>query len=126
MLLIRIIYFLLIGWWLGIVSSGVAYLLCLSIIGLPIGLLIFNRLPRILTLKPINDQEVRLQRETVTIRQKELPFIIRALYFIFFGWHLTGFWVGIALFFCLTILGMPLGLIMLNHIPLILTLKLRY
>lgn len=41
--ILRLIYFLLIGWWAGFVWIGVAILLCVSVIGLPIGLMMFSR-----------------------------------------------------------------------------------
>ena len=126
--LLRIVYFLLVGWWAGILWSGLAYLLCLTIVGLPVGLMMFNRLPQVLTLKPVSDTQVLYisNSGSMVVRKDEFPFIIRALYFFFLGWHLTGAWVGIALILCLTIIGMPLGLMMLNHVPLVLTLKRRY
>lgn len=123
-MIIRILYFILIGWWAAILWSGLAYLLCISIIGLPIGLLMFNRLPQILTLKPV--ENVNVVSDDLLNDKQEFPFFIRALYFIFLGWHLTGLWSGIALILCITIIGMPLGIIMLNHVPFVLTLKQRY
>lgn len=124
MLIIRILYFILFGWWISIIWCLLAYLLCLSIIGLPIGLIMFNRLPQILTLKPIS--EIALVNREYLNTSQEFPLILRALYFIIIGWHVTGIWVGISLLLCITIIGMPLGLIMLNHVPLVLTLKQRY
>jgi uncharacterized membrane protein YccF (DUF307 family) len=124
MILLRALYFIIFGWWAGIIWSLIAYVLCLTIIGLPIGLMMFNRLPQVLTLKPIS--EIVLVNKEYLNRKQEFPLIIRALYFILIGWHITGVWVGIALFLCITIIGMPLGIMMLNHVPLILTLKQRY
>jgi uncharacterized membrane protein YfcA len=40
----------LIGWWFSLIWSVVAWLLCVSIIGLPIGAWMFNRLPNVTTL----------------------------------------------------------------------------
>ena len=48
--LTRLFYFLLIGWWFSLIWSLLAWLLCLSIIGLPFGVLMFNRLPGVTTL----------------------------------------------------------------------------
>ena len=48
--LIRLIYFMLIGWWFSLIWSLLAWLLCVSIIGLPFGVLMFNRLPGVTTL----------------------------------------------------------------------------
>ena len=42
---LRAIYFVLIGWWFSLLWSLLAWLLCVTIIGLPLGVLMFNRLP---------------------------------------------------------------------------------
>jgi uncharacterized membrane protein YccF (DUF307 family) len=48
---LRAIYFILVGWWLSAVWMEVAYALCLSIIGLPIGFWMFDRVPALVSLK---------------------------------------------------------------------------
>jgi hypothetical protein len=48
--LVRAIYFFLIGWWLGLIWTIIGYCLCLTILLLPFGLLMLNRLPAVLTL----------------------------------------------------------------------------
>jgi uncharacterized membrane protein YccF (DUF307 family) len=50
-LLIRIAYFLLIGWWLSATWLVVAYIFCLTIVLLPVGFLMFDLTPTIVTLK---------------------------------------------------------------------------
>ena len=47
----RAVWFVFIGWWLSALAIGVAYFLCAIIIGLPLGFMIFNALPWILTLR---------------------------------------------------------------------------
>tara|TARA_B100000945_G_C19932052_1_gene390025 strand:+ start:63 stop:515 length:453 start_codon:yes stop_codon:yes gene_type:complete len=49
--LIRYIYFILIGWWAGIICWGIASLFGLTIIGLPVTILIMDRLGKVMTLK---------------------------------------------------------------------------
>ncbi|QPV62138.1 YccF domain-containing protein [Halosimplex litoreum] len=49
-ILVRGIYFVLVGWWASLLWTGAAYLLCLSVVGLPFGIKMFNRLPRVLSL----------------------------------------------------------------------------
>ncbi len=48
--ILRAIYFLLIGWWLSLIWSLLGWLLCVTIIGLPLGVLMLNRLPEVTTL----------------------------------------------------------------------------
>jgi uncharacterized membrane protein YccF (DUF307 family) len=48
--LVRILYFVLIGWWLSAIWTVVAYAFSLTVIGLPIGLAMFNRLPFLFSL----------------------------------------------------------------------------
>jgi uncharacterized membrane protein YccF (DUF307 family) len=49
--LVRIIYFLFIGWWLGYLLALLSYFLCITVIGLPVGLAMLNRLPAVITLR---------------------------------------------------------------------------
>ena len=49
-LLVRIIWFLLFGWWLGYIAIWLAW----------IGLFILNRLPQIITLRPESDSFVHV------------------------------------------------------------------
>ncbi len=51
------------------------------------------------------------------------PFILRALYFVFVGWWLTYLWVTFAWVLNVTIIGLPIGLTMLNLVPQVLTLE---
>jgi uncharacterized membrane protein YccF (DUF307 family) len=56
-------------------------------------------------------------------QKKQIPMIIRIVYFLCIGMYLGMFWLGVALFLCCTIIGLPLGLMMLNQLPAVLTLK---
>ena len=47
----RTIYFIVVGWWFGAVWSVIAWLLCVSLVGLPFGVMMYNRLPAVMTLR---------------------------------------------------------------------------
>lgn len=51
-LLIRFLWFVFVGWWLGAVVSGLARFLVLTVLGLPLGLWLINRLPAVITPRP--------------------------------------------------------------------------
>lgn len=115
--LLRTVYFLLVGWWAAAIWGALAWLCCVSIVLLPLGTVMFNQLPKVLTLKPVDEDPI------TGAPPRELPFLLRAVWFIFLGWH-GGFWAfAIGYGLCLTIIGMPLGVYVLHRIPLVMTLK---
>lgn len=48
-------------------------------------------------------------------QQPTLGMAVRLLWFIFVGFYLGFFWIGTALFFCCTIIGLPIGIWMFNR-----------
>ena len=52
-MLLRIPYFLLVGWWASALWLSAAYALCMSVIGIPIGFLTFDLTPAIVSLKRV-------------------------------------------------------------------------
>lgn len=49
-LVIRALYFLFVGWWLSLIWANVATFLAITVIGLPIALWMYNRLPFVTSL----------------------------------------------------------------------------
>jgi uncharacterized membrane protein YccF (DUF307 family) len=128
-LLVRAIWFLLVGWWLSGIAVGVAYLLCLIIIGLPLGFMVFNQLPLILTLRPRTDRIVTEVRDGVTYvsggTTDQLPLWIRAIWFLLVGWWLGAFYLAAAWGLCVILITLPIGLWLFNRVGAVMTL-LRY
>lgn len=120
----RFLYFLFFGWWLGLVSTLAAYILCLSVVGLPLGVMIFNRLPTLLYLKEPGD-ECDLGYDHRHI-MNELPFLLRVLWFFVVGWHLGLIALVAGYLVALTIVGIPFSIYILNRIPLMMTLSRHY
>jgi uncharacterized membrane protein YccF (DUF307 family) len=52
-------------------------------------------------------------------------FAIRAVWFLLVGWWATGIWLGVAWFLNVTVVGLPLGIKMINVTPKLLSLKER-
>ena len=120
-LLIRVIYFVFVGWWLGAICSGLAWILNVTVIGLPAGLWIINRLPTVITLRPQNQQWSMVGGQLVQGR-KQRSFIGRAIYFILVGWWFSGLWLGLAYAALVTILLIPLAFWMYGRVGAITTL----
>ena len=51
-LLVRAIWWIFIGWWASGIAVAIAWIALITIIGIPLGIWIINRLPSILTLRP--------------------------------------------------------------------------
>lgn len=120
-LLLRVIWFVLIGWWLTGILSAAAWALNATIIGLPLGLWIINRLPLVATLRPV-ESFYMVEGGVVISGQAQRPFLIRALYFLLIGWWLSGLWMAAAYVFLVTIVGMPLAFWMYGRIGAVTTL----
>ena len=120
-LLLRVIYFVLIGWWLGALGSAVAWFLVAIVIGLPVGLWLINRLPTLITLRP-QEQAWRLEDGVLRQGKAQHPFLLRAIYFLLIGWWLSGVWMALAYALLLTILLLPVSFWMYGRIGAVTTL----
>lgn len=126
--LVRILYFLFVGLWLGGIWTVAAWILNITIIGMPLGLWMINRLPQIMTLKPVRTQKKvevvdgKLVSQQSSIPQR--PFLARALYFILIGWWFSALWLILAwLLTGISLgLGLPLAFWMFDQVPAVTTL----
>jgi len=117
--LVRTIYFIFIGWWFSLLWINAAWALNASIIGLPFGVWMINRTPQILTLKAAPVLVLHTEDGQV-IRISNLPqtgCLGRAIYFILIGWWFSFIWANVGWFLCVTVIGLPLGVWMLNRLP---------
>ncbi len=122
-LLIRAIYFIFFGLWFSGIWAGIAWLLCVTIIGLPLGLWMLNRLPQVTTLQPQRDDLVITTQGRVYSRDlPQSPFLLRALYFLAIGWWFSALWIIVAWALCGVIIGLPFGFWMFNRVPAVITL----
>lgn len=126
--LLRALWFIFFGWWMGLIWLHIGFVLCATVIFLPIGLLMLNRLPTVLTLQSTRSQTTitASQNGMVTVQvgePQQLDFLLRALYFLAIGWWLGYVWALVGYILCFTIILMPLGLMMLGRLPTVLTLR---
>jgi uncharacterized membrane protein YccF (DUF307 family) len=118
-LFVRLIYFWFIGWWVGLFWLNLGFALCAFIVTLPVGLMMLNRLPRVMTLRPagtstqvnvtsVQAGPVSIQNVNVTVGgTQQHNFFVRALYYVFIGcWagyhgHVLLMHAAAPLYFCL-------------------------
>ncbi|MFK7800810.1 MAG: hypothetical protein AB8G95_04190, partial [Anaerolineae bacterium] len=81
-ILLRAAWFLLIGLWLSGIWITVAWVLMVSVIGLPIGLVMINYVPAVLTLKKTGGVEISDGVTKKVITTPQHSFFLRAIYFI--------------------------------------------
>lgn len=136
----RAIYFLFVGWWAGYIWLSIGFGLCALIITLPLGLMMLNRLPQVMTLKQ-SGTSTSVNVNTVSVQQAGGPavmvqnvhvsvggtqqqnFLIRAIYFLLVGWWAGYIWANLAYACCLTLILLPVGVMMFDRLPLVLTLR---
>ena len=130
-LLLRALWFIFVGFWLGGIVTAAAWALNVTIIGLPLGLWILNRIPTVMTLRPLrriltvdhsgygSDLSAGVVRVT---DQPQVPFLVRAVWFLLIGWWLSGLWAGAAYVAAVTIIGLPIAFWMFDRLPAVTTL----
>lgn len=121
--LIRAVWFLFVGLWLGQMWLLVAWLFNLTLIGLPIGLWMINKMPQVMTLRP-NQQPVYLatQNGQLVARSASSPFVVRAIYFVLVGWWVSLLWLQLAWLASASLIGLPLSFLMFERTAAVATL----
>jgi uncharacterized membrane protein YccF (DUF307 family) len=126
-LVLRAIWFVFIGWWATGILLTVSYLLSLTVILLPISFVLFNAVPTVLTLRPRRMHITTEMRDGVMhVSHGNVPqrsFLIRAVWFVFVGWWFSGLCIVAGYLLCVTVILIPVGLMVLNRIPEVMTLR---
>jgi len=126
--LLQILWFAFIGVWLGQLWIAAAWILMVTIIGIPLGVAMLNMLPKVIALREPTRQVMvshykngeLVQREVAT---PQINVLLRAIYFILIGWWLSALWMEAAYAISLTIIGLPIGFWMFDRVPMILSLR---
>ncbi len=127
--LVTALWFIFVGWWLSLLWILIAWVLVLLVVTMPIGLVMINKLPKIVSLREPSHQFVAETEGLATrisetnLRQR--PFVLRAVYFLLVGDWLSLIWMVVAWVIGITVVGLPLSIWMFNRVPAVTTLK-RY
>ncbi len=122
--LIQLLWFALVGWWLGQLWVAIAWGLIVSIVGIPFGVIMLNMLPQVIALRGNTGLVVKnVGGSTVVTARPQYNVLLRIVYFLLIGWWLTGIWIQVAYLFCLTIVGLPVGFWMFDWVPMIVSLR---
>ena len=125
-LLVRAIWFIFVGWWLTGIVSAIAWFAMITLIGLPVGAYLLNRIPTVITLRP-RTIEVRatVVGETTFVdvaKRAQQPWYIRLVWFVFVGWWASAIWMVVGYVLVVLIIALPFGLLMYNRVPFVATL----
>jgi len=115
-LVVRATYFLLVGWWATGLWLAAAWLLSLTVVGIPLAVVLVNRVPYVLTLK---ERRAGLDAEG---RREQYPLLLRAAYFLLVGWWASGVWASVAYGFAVTVVGLPVAVWMAGYLPFVVSL----
>jgi uncharacterized membrane protein YccF (DUF307 family) len=126
--LVQILWFAFVGWWMGQIWMVVAWLLMLTLVGIPFGIAMLNMLPKVIALREPTERtriQVRADGSLVwrEIESQQINIVLRALYFLLIGWWLSALWMETAYVICLSVIGLPVGFWMFDRVPALLSLK---
>jgi uncharacterized membrane protein YccF (DUF307 family) len=123
---LRVLWYVFIGWWLTGISLAIGYLAGLTVIGLPLAFWIFNRTGTLLTLRPRSQTTTIVEGDGAAAVSyqgaRQRPLWLRAIWFVLVGWWAALIWMIVAYLISLTIIGIPVGIMMLNRLPGVFTL----
>jgi len=122
-LILRIVYFVVFGLWFSGIWAAIAWVISVTIIGLPVGLWMLNRLPQVSTLQPARQNVVFTESGKAYLNElRQHNFLLRALYFVFIGWWFSALWLTLAWALSASIIGIPIAFWMINRTPGVMTL----
>jgi uncharacterized membrane protein YccF (DUF307 family) len=119
--LVQVLWFVFVGWWLGQLWIAAAWILMLTVVGIPFGVMMLNRIPQVMALRGDRQTIVVTQfggRTVVSnVNLPQVNILVRALYFVLVGWWLSAIVMEVAYVCCLTVVGLPLGFWLFDAVP---------
>ena len=124
---VRLLWFLVVGWWLGFAILLAAWFANVTIVLLPAGLWLINQLPQVFTLRAPRGALAYVQTEGAVIEARErvvqYNFWLRAAYFLLIGWWFSLIWMLAAYVVAWTFVGLPLAFMMFSESAAVTTLR---
>lgn len=117
--LLQLLWFVFIGWWVGLAAIVFAYFMFLFVVTIPLGVMVLNMLPELVALRP----ERRVVTPYGSVRAPQHNFLVRIIWFVFVGWWLAALFLAAGYVLCLTIIGLPFGFMLFDAAPWALTLR---
>lgn len=124
--LTQVVWFVFIGWWLSQLAVLAGYALVITVILMPFGFALLNRVPKLATMRSF-DEEINAQYKdgvlVVERSQKEQRhWFTRLVYFLVIGWWFGLLVLELAWLFTSTLVFAPIGLSLFRFAPKALTL----
>lgn len=119
-IIVRALYFLLIGWWFGLIVALLGWLLYATVLGAPLGIKVLNAVPGAISLRA-REKDIKVfageYGYTVTrVKKEQRPWWVRLIWFPF-GLVLSLFAILLAWLLCAWLITMPLGVMLFNKVP---------
>jgi uncharacterized membrane protein YccF (DUF307 family) len=119
---IRALWFVVVGWWLTAIVSAIAWAAMVTLIGLPVGIYLVNRIPTVLTLRPRTSYRYQYTDELGRLVDVQAPieqpaWYIRFLWFIVVGWWASAIAMTVGWVLIVLLITMPIGLMIYNRVP---------
>lgn len=114
-ILVRAIWWLFVGSWLSAIIVAVAWFALITIIGIPLGIYLINRLPTVLTLRPRTASwtlgaDAQGRQVWVETKRSQVTWWLRGVWFLVVGWWASAAWMALAWLVQWTIIGIPIAL----------------
>jgi uncharacterized membrane protein YccF (DUF307 family) len=125
--LIRVLWYIFIGWWLSGFMIAIGWALVVTVIFLPVGLWVLHRVPWAQTLRPRTSEFTWTYEEGMTTvtetRIAQHPWYVRLVYIVLIGWWWGAIWLAIAWLFGLLIVTLPISILMIDRSPAMVSLQ---
>ena len=115
-LIARALWFVFVGLWAGQLWLILAWLLNLTVIGLPLGLWMLNRMPQVMTLRAAPARPLPVPVGS------SASLAVRAVYFVLIGWWVSFLWMQLAWLAAVLVIGLPLSFQMFERVGTVMTL----